>query len=115
LKEEVKRIEEETLAELQGLTTAEEIQELRVRVLGKKGSLTGLLRQMGTLGPEERPAFGQIVNEVRDRLEKAWEARTAEVEELELELRLRAERIDISLPGWHWAAAWASTSINSGD
>ncbi|KLU63836.1 phenylalanine--tRNA ligase alpha subunit [Desulfosporosinus acididurans] len=99
LKKEILRIGEEALHELQQLNNSEALQELKVKVLGKKGSLTALLRQMGSLGPEERPMMGQVVNEMRSRLEKAWEERSAELEVIALEKRLAAERIDISLPG----------------
>lgn len=99
VKEEIRRIEEEALLGLHKLSSLEELQDLKVKILGKKGSLTALLRQMGSLSPEERPAFGQVVNEVRDRLEKAWEAKNNELEQKKLAARLEAEQIDISLPG----------------
>lgn len=99
LKEKVKQIELEALAALGQAQTVEEIQDLRVKVLGKKGSLTAMLRQMGSLSPEERPAFGQIINETRDRLEEAWNEKTAGLEQQVLRQRLESERIDITLPG----------------
>jgi phenylalanyl-tRNA synthetase alpha chain len=99
LKQEVRRIQEETLAELQKLSNLEELQELKVKVLGKKGTLTALLRQMGSLSPEERPLFGQVVNEARDVLEKAWEHRTEELANAALQKQLEEEKLDISLPG----------------
>lgn len=99
MKEEVRRIQEQTLAELKGLTSLDTLQELKVKVLGKKGSLTALLRQMGSLSAEERPIFGQVVNEARDVLEKAWAERTQELEEIALHQQIEAQRLDISLPG----------------
>lgn len=101
MKEEVRRIQEETLAELQNLTSLDAIQDLKVKVLGKKGTLTALLRQMGGLSAEERPLFGQVVNEARDVLEKAWSARTQELESIALQRQIEGERLDISLPGIH--------------
>ena len=68
--------------------------------MGKKGSLTSLLKKMGSLSPEERPKIGQIANEVRNELEKAWEVKLKELEEVALAKRLEQERIDISLPGY---------------
>lgn len=97
--DEVRRIKEETLKRLEKAGSLEELQELKVKVLGKKGSLTALLRQMGLLSVEQRPGFGQIVNEVRDQLEGAWEEQLQRLEELVLRKRLEAERLDISLPG----------------
>ena len=84
LKNEIQRIGEEALRELKELDRLEALQELKVKVLGKKGSLTALLRQMGSLSPEERPIMGQIVNEVRSRLEQAWEERSAELDLMSL-------------------------------
>lgn len=99
MKEEVRHIQEETLAELKGITSLDTLQELKVKVLGKKGSLTALLRQMGSLSAEERPIFGQVVNEARDVLEKAWAERTQELEQIALQRQIEADRLDISLPG----------------
>ena len=95
----MQRIQEEALAELSKTTSLEELQELKVKYLGKKGSLTAQLRKMGSLSPEERPIFGQIVNETRDLLEEAWARRTEELSKAALEKQLEEERIDISLPG----------------
>lgn len=99
MKQEVQRIQEEALAELAKTTSLEELQELKVKYLGKKGSLTAQLRKMGSLSPEERPIFGQVVNETRDLLEEAWARRTEELSKAALEKQLEEERIDISLPG----------------
>lgn len=99
MKHEIQRIGEETLKVLKEMESSEALQELKVKILGKKGSLTALLRQMGGLSPEERPIMGQVVNEVRSRLEQAWEERSAELEAIALEKRLSLERIDITLPG----------------
>ncbi len=100
MKDEVRRIEEETLNNLKVLTSLEELQELKVKVLGKKGTFTTLLRQMGGLSSEERPIVGLIVNEVRDRLERAWIEQSTHLEEIALKRQLDAERLDISLPGF---------------
>lgn len=99
MKQDVQRIQEETLSELQKLSTLEELQELKVKVLGKKGTLTALLRQMGSLSPEERPLFGQVVNEARDVLEGAWTQRTEELAKAAMQKQLEEEKLDISLPG----------------
>lgn len=99
MKQEVQRILEETLSEIQKLSILDELQDLKVKVLGKKGSLTALLRQMGGLSPEERPLFGQVVNEARDLLEAAWAGRTEEVANAAMLKQLEEEKLDISLPG----------------
>ncbi|NLP44889.1 MAG: phenylalanine--tRNA ligase subunit alpha [Peptococcaceae bacterium] len=101
MREEILKIKQETLTNLNKITSMEELQNLRVTVMGKKGSLTSLLKKMGSLSPEERPKIGQIINEVRNELEKAWEAKLKELEEAALNKRLEQERIDISLPGYY--------------
>ncbi|MGI6451574.1 MAG: phenylalanine--tRNA ligase subunit alpha [Desulfitobacteriia bacterium] len=100
MREEIAKIKEETLSKLERLRTPEELQDLKVKVMGKKGSLTSLLKQMGSLKPEERPQMGQIINEVRNQLEKAWELKEKELEKEALAKRLEEETIDISLPGF---------------
>ncbi|HHV64335.1 MAG TPA: phenylalanine--tRNA ligase subunit alpha [Peptococcaceae bacterium] len=101
MREEIQRIKQETLKQLEMLKSPAELQELKVKVMGKKGSLTALLKQMGSLSPEERPKMGQIINEVRNQLEKAWELKEKELEKEALAKRLEEERIDISLPGFY--------------
>lgn len=73
--------------------------QVRVRFLGKKGELTGVLRGMGSLSPEERPAIGQLANEVRSKIENAIETRQAQLNEKLLERKLLNERIDVTVPG----------------
>ncbi|NLO97407.1 MAG: phenylalanine--tRNA ligase subunit alpha [Peptococcaceae bacterium] len=99
MKAELEKIKKETLHKLEQLTTMEELQDLKVKVMGKKGSLTALLKQMGTLSPEERPKMGQIINELRGKLEQAWEEKAKQLEQIALAARLEGEKIDISLPG----------------
>ncbi|MBQ5636522.1 MAG: phenylalanine--tRNA ligase subunit alpha, partial [Selenomonadales bacterium] len=70
-----------------------------VKYLGKKGSLTSILRGMGALSAEERPRIGQIVNEIRAELDGVIEAKGTELKEAELTKRLASERIDVTLPG----------------
>ena len=65
MKDAIQQIKTETLREMGTLHTPEQLQDLKVRVMGKKGSLTSLLKQMGSLSSEERPQMGQIINEVR--------------------------------------------------
>lgn len=99
MREEIHKIREETLSELQKVSSTDELQDLKVKVMGKKGSLTSLLKQMGSLDPEERPKIGQIINEVRSYLEEAWEEKRQILEKEALSKRLEEEKIDISLPG----------------
>ncbi|MCL5045878.1 MAG: phenylalanine--tRNA ligase subunit alpha [Actinobacteria bacterium] len=77
----------------------EELRELEVRYLGKKGELTQVLRGMGALAPEERPAIGAMANSIRDEIERKLEEKRAEVEARAKDARLKAEAIDVTLPG----------------
>lgn len=74
------------------------LEDLRVRALGKKGSVTGLMKELGKLSPEERRVRGQALNEVKDAVTAAIEARKGLLEEQALDARLRQERVDVSLP-----------------
>ena len=78
---------------------AENLENLRVRYLGKKGELTGILRQMGKLSAEERPAMGQMANQLRTEIENAIEARRTELNKAMLEKKLALEAVDVTLPG----------------
>ncbi len=80
-------------------STMADIEEIRVRLLGKKGQLTEILRSMGTLDPEERKVLGQAANQARGRIEAMLEERFAAVKQAEKDIRFRAERIDVTEPG----------------
>ncbi|NCA70555.1 MAG: phenylalanine--tRNA ligase subunit alpha [Sphingobacteriia bacterium] len=75
------------------------LDQVRVRYLGKSGELTALLKQLGRLPADERPAAGQRINQVKDAVQSAIEARRADLEANALAARLGSERIDVSLPG----------------
>ena len=95
-------IEEQRLAVLARIDSAgstADIEQARIEVLGKKGSLTALLRGMGQVPTEERGAVGKAVNELRDEVEAALAARRQVLAEAELEARIHAESIDVTLPG----------------
>ena len=76
-----------------------DLEGIRVRFLGKKGELTAVLRGMGSLSPEERPVIGQLANEVRAAIEAAIADKTAELKERMLDLKLRHEKLDVTVPG----------------
>ena len=73
MEQELKEMRQLAIGELSQATSLDSLNELRVKYLGKKGSLTGLLRGLGALSPEERPRVGQIVNEIRTELEDILE------------------------------------------
>ena len=76
----------------------ERLEELRVKYLGKKGELTAILRQMGKLSAEERPAMGQLANQLRGDIENAIEKRRAELSAVMLQKKLEMEAVDVTLP-----------------
>ncbi len=90
------------ISALSAVSTCQDIKaldELRVKYLGKKGELTAILKQMGSLSAEERPIVGQIANTVRSEIESAIENRQEALKEGELDRILEAEAIDVTLPG----------------
>ncbi len=99
MKEQLANIRAQALADFEAAQSAAELDSLRVQYLGKKGELTAVLKMMGKLSAEERPAMGQLANEVRAALEQALEAKGKELEAKALEDRLKAEALDITVPG----------------
>ncbi len=98
INEQLEKIREEALKQLSETEGLDRLNEIRVNFLGKKGQLTGILKSMKDIPPEERPKFGQLVNEVRAQLEKEMEERKAKFEEAARNARLKAEVIDVTLP-----------------
>ncbi len=92
-------LREAALRAIAEATDISALDEVRVRYLGKSGELTALLKQLGTLPKEERPAAGQLINQAKATVQSALEARKQVLEEASLESRLLSERIDVSLPG----------------
>ena len=99
MREMMQKMREAALRAILESEDADTLESLRVRYLGKKGELTGILRQMGTLSPEERPQMGQLANQLRSELESTIEARRAALNEARLEMKLLQETVDVTLPG----------------
>ena len=101
IEEQLKALREETLASLKQITAEneKEMQELRVSVLGKKGSLTEILKGMKDVSAEMRPVIGKHVNEARDILTAAFEETAKLLEEKKVAAQLASESIDVTLPG----------------
>ena len=79
--------------------TLDAVEQLRVAFLGKKGELTSILKQMGSLSAEERPVMGQLANEIRAFLEEEIENGKAELSKKALELKISSEKLDVTMPG----------------
>ena len=99
MKEQLEQIKVNALAALDAAATPASLEELRVKLLGKKGELTAVLKQMGKLSPEERPVMGQMANAVRAQIEEKLEERKAAIHSAVLEAKLAAEAIDVTIPG----------------
>lgn len=99
MKEALNRIREEAIAAILDANAENAIEELRIRYLGKKGELTSILKQMGSLSPEERPIMGQLANDVRKELDARIAEKAADLKKKAEELRFRAETLDVTLPG----------------
>ncbi len=97
--EELAALEAETLAAIEAADTTAALEDVRVRVLGKAGTLTGYLRSMGSVPKEERAAVGKAVNETRVAVEEALSARKAVLEGAELAAAIDAAAVDVTLPG----------------
>lgn len=100
------------LSALNECTSLQSLQELKVRFLGKTGELTGLLKSIKDLPPEERPIFGAKVNELRNKLESAFAEKQSLLKEQELQRRLRDEKVDVSLVNMQpWGALHPVTLV----
>ena len=98
MKEKLQKIKEEAIRNIEASGDLGKLNDVRVAVLGKKGELTAVLKSMKDILPQDRPAFGQLVNEVRAEIEKKLDSAKAALEAKELELRLQHEVIDVTLP-----------------
>ena len=97
--DELAALRESTLAAISAAADTSALDEVRVAVLGKAGTLTGYLRSMGQVAKEERAAVGKTVNEVRNVVEAALEDRKRALEAQELEAAISAAAVDVTLPG----------------
>lgn len=96
---QIKSMKERALDACASASNAQQLQETRVKFLGRKGELTSLLRNMGNIPAEQRPEVGKLVNQLRDELEQAWDNREKDLASSALQAQLAKETIDITLPG----------------
>ncbi|MBP1576032.1 MAG: phenylalanine--tRNA ligase subunit alpha [Oscillospiraceae bacterium] len=99
MRAQLEQMEKSGLAGIAAASDLKTLDEVRVSLLGKKGGLTAVLKQMGGLSAEERPVMGQLANKVRETLETALKARESELKAAALNERLEKEKIDVTLPG----------------
>ena len=98
MEEEIKKIKDISISEIKNCSSKKELEELKVKYLGKQGELTLVLRGMGKLSPEERPVIGSLVNKVRDELNNLFVNKEKELNKEELQKRLKTENIDVTEP-----------------
>ena len=99
MKDQLDTIQKEFEARLAAVSGLAGLDELKVAYLGKKGALTALLKGMGQLSPEERPAAGQLVNQVRAYIEQSLAGKAEELKAAALRLKLEQEAVDVTMPG----------------
>ena len=97
--QDLERIRSQFLSDLDALQTSKELEDLRIAYLGKKGMLTSVLKGMGKLSKEERPAVGKLANEVRELLNDRLDEVKQRLLDQELEKQLQSEVIDVTIPG----------------
>ena len=98
IKEQLDKIRENALKQISETEGLDVLNDIRVNVLGKKGELTSILKSMKDVAPEDRPKVGQMVNEVREEIEKNLEATKTRLEAAVREAKLAGETIDVTLP-----------------
>ena len=98
IKEKLEGIVSKALSSLETVSTPDALNEIRVNVLGKKGELKELMKSMKDVAPEDRPKVGQLVNEARDQITEKLEAAKQKIEMQQMELKMAAETIDVTLP-----------------
>lgn len=99
MREALEQIKNVAIDALEKCDNLKALDELKVKYLGKKGELTGILKQMGKLSPEERPVIGQLANEVRATIEQEISQRVKDLQEKKLAQQLLEEKIDVTMPG----------------
>ncbi len=99
MKAQLETLRAQALEELKTLESPKELEDFRVRYMGKKGSVTGLLRGMGALPAEERPVMGQLVNQLRQELEDAVTEKNQAVQAKLQKEQLEKEKLDVTMPG----------------
>lgn len=99
MKEQLSNIRQKAQEEIKSAADIKTVDDLKVRLLGKKGELTAILKQMGKLSAEERPVIGQLANEVRQCIENDIARKKEQLKSSETERRLKKEALDVTLPG----------------
>ncbi|WP_412513571.1 phenylalanine--tRNA ligase subunit alpha [Shewanella indica] len=97
--QQLTEIVEQALAAIEGASDLKILDDIRVDYLGKKGKITDMMKLMATLSPQEKPAFGQKVNEAKQKVQQFLNQRIEGLKAAELEQKLQTEKVDVTLPG----------------
>ena len=98
LEERMKALREQMEARLQTIDNRERLSEFWQEFLGKKGSVADLMKSLGSVAKEDRPAVGKVINEFKTQVEEKYRARSEKISQLEMAARNRKEQVDITLP-----------------
>jgi phenylalanyl-tRNA synthetase alpha chain len=99
MREQLEQLRDAALQAIATAASVEQLQDIRINLLGRKGELTALMKGLGSLEAAERPIVGQLVNSVRDEIEASLTTAIESAQQLLIAARLQSERVDISLPG----------------
>src|SRR5690606_26713828 len=98
-KSKLDQLVDQGLKAFQSAKDSKELYDIKVQFLGKQGSVSLIMREMASLPKEERPAFGQSVNQAKNQLEAEYETQLAKIKAQELNEQIARERLHLSLPG----------------
>ena len=99
IQEQLKELNTAAVEAIVSADSLDELEKLRVKYLGKKGELSQILRGMGKLSPEERPAVGSLANVVKEEVQTSLEKRKQDLQQAQIEAQIKAETIDVTMPG----------------
>ena len=97
--ENLEALTQQALAAVAAAEDVAALDQVRVQYLGKKGEISALMKNLGNVAPEDRPKIGAVINEARDQVQTALNARKADLEMAALNAKLASETIDVTLPG----------------
>ena len=98
MKDKLNLLKAEALSAIESSDSRQELEEIRIKYLGKKGEITAILKTMGSLSAEERPIIGQMANEVRGIIDESLKEKSTSIEKAELQRKLESEAIDVTMP-----------------
>lgn len=99
MKQKLEEIKNHALEQINAVEDLDKLNEIKVKILGKKSELTSVLKSMKDVAPEDRPKIGQMVNETRKEIEEVLGSMSEKLETLKMEAKLKEEEIDVTLPG----------------